>query len=101
MRLSLPRNLISSISVGWSPVSGIISQSSLIDASTGLIPRPSPPGLGMRQYSVATQLMHASACTYCTTIQFTLHCADQMVWRDNIMSFQRMFTPTSAFIGCM
>ena len=64
MHLSLPWNLISSISAGWSPVSGIISQSSLIDACTGLILRPSPPGLGMRQYSVATQLMYVSALYY-------------------------------------
>ena len=71
MRLSLPRNLISSISVGWSPVRGIISQvplnwcmhwshSQTITTRTG-------NEEAFFQYSVATQLLHASACVYYAT----------------------------------
>ena len=81
MSLSLSWNLINSISVGWSPVSGIVSQiplnwcmhwshSQTITTRTG-------NEAAFFQYSVSTQLMHASVCTYCTTTQCTLHCADE------------------------
>jgi len=37
--------------------------------------------------------MHASACTYCTTTQCTLHCADEVLKVSYLLRDDRLWAP--------